>query len=57
MIKVNNSKQLTINKQHRIGSYDEQPLLFSLVHIILCYISVNLIVDNDWHKKQKVGLR
>lgn len=31
-----NIKQLTINKQHRIGSHGEQPLLFPLVHLILC---------------------
>jgi len=37
MIKYNNSKQITINKQHRLGSHEEQPLLFSLVHLILCY--------------------
>jgi len=37
MIKCNNSKQITINKQHRLGSHEEQPLLFSLVHLILCY--------------------
>jgi len=32
MLKFNNTKQLTINKQHRLGSHEEQPLLFSLVH-------------------------
>ena len=37
MRKSNNSKQITINKQHRLGSHAEQPLLFSLVHLILCY--------------------
>jgi len=37
MIKFNNNKQITINKQHRLGSHEEQPLLFSLVHLILCY--------------------
>jgi len=37
MIKHNNSNKLTINKQHRLGSHEEQPLLFSLVHLILCY--------------------
>jgi len=36
MIKSNNSKQITINKQQRLGSHEEQPLLFSLVHLILC---------------------
>lgn len=39
MVKFNNSKQLTINKQHRLGSHEEQPLLFSLVHLILCWAS------------------
>ena len=37
MMKFNNSKQITINKQHRLGSHGEQPLLFLLVHLILCY--------------------
>lgn len=36
MIKFSNSKQITINKQQRLGSHEEQPLLFSLVHLILC---------------------
>lgn len=36
MIKFNNNKQLTINKQHRLGSHGEQPLQFPLVHLILC---------------------
>jgi hypothetical protein len=36
MIKFNNSKQITINKKNRLGSYEEQPLLNSLVHLILC---------------------
>lgn len=36
MIKFNNSKQITMNKQQRLVSHDEQPLLFSLVHLILC---------------------
>ena len=30
MIKFNNNKQITINKQYRIGSHEEQSLLFSL---------------------------
>ena len=37
MNKFMNNKQLKINKQHGLGSYDEQLLLFSLVHLILCY--------------------
>ena len=37
MFNFNNSKQITINKQHRLGSHEEQPLLFSLVHLILCW--------------------
>jgi len=36
MIKFYNSKQITINKQQRLGSHEEQPLVFSLVHLILC---------------------
>jgi hypothetical protein len=36
MIKFNNSKQIIINKQHRLGSHEKQPLLFSLAHLILC---------------------
>ena len=31
-----NNKQLTIIEQHRLGSHKEQPLLFPLVHLILC---------------------
>ena len=34
MIKFNNSKQITTNKQHRLGSHKEQPLLFSLLRLI-----------------------
>jgi len=37
MIKFNISKQIIFNNQHILGSYEEQPLLFSLVHLILCY--------------------
>ena len=33
----NNSKQITVNKQQRLGSHGEQPLQFPLVHLILCY--------------------
>ncbi len=36
MIKFNNSKQITVNMQQRLGSHEEQPSLFSLVHLILC---------------------
>ena len=35
-IKFNNSKQITINEQHRLGCHKEQSLLFSLVLLILC---------------------
>jgi hypothetical protein len=42
MIKFNNSKQITINKQRRLGSHKEQPLLISLVHLILCWAGENL---------------
>ena len=37
MCNFNNSKQITIKKQHRLGSHEEKPLLFLLVHLILCY--------------------
>lgn len=36
MIKFNNSKQITIKKQQILGSHEEQALLNSLVHLILC---------------------
>ena len=35
MIIFNNSKQITFNKQLRLGNLEEQPMLFSLVHLIL----------------------
>jgi len=38
VIKFMNNKQLTIKKRHRLGSLEEQLLLFSLVHLILCYL-------------------
>ena len=38
MRKFNNSKQIIIKLQHRLGSHEEQPLLFSLVHLILCWM-------------------
>jgi len=33
-----NIKQLTFNRQYRLGSHEGQPLLFLLVHLILCYV-------------------
>ena len=36
MCNLNNIKQLTNNRQHNIGSHEKQPLLFPLVHLILC---------------------
>ena len=36
MIRFNNNKQIKISEQHILGSHEEQPLLFSLVHLILC---------------------
>ena len=36
MFKHNNGMQITINKPQRLGSHEEQPLLISLVHLILC---------------------
>ena len=38
MCKINNNKQLKIKAQHRLCSPEKQPLLFSLVHLILCYV-------------------
>jgi hypothetical protein len=35
MIRFNNNKQLIINKQHKLGSHEEQPLLFSLINLVL----------------------
>jgi hypothetical protein len=37
MRKLNNGSYLTNKQQHRLGCHKEQPLLFSLVHLILCY--------------------
>ena len=37
MIKLLNNKQLKIDKQHRLSSHEEGPLLFSLVYLILYY--------------------
>ncbi len=37
MCNINNNKQLKIKGQHRLGVPEEQPLVFSLVHLILCY--------------------
>ena len=37
MFKAFNSKQLTNNKHIILGSREKQHLLFSLVHLILCY--------------------
>ena len=41
MLKFNNSKQITFNKQQRSGGHEKQPLLFALVHLILCYALEN----------------
>ena len=38
MFKAFNSKQLTNNKHIILGSREKQHLLFSLVHLILCYV-------------------
>jgi len=43
MFNFNNIKQITINKQHRLGSHKEQPLLFPLEHLILCYMHEQII--------------
>jgi len=46
MYNVNSNKQLTINKQHRLGSHKKQHLLFSLVHLIyvMCIFKYILLV-------------
>jgi len=41
VIKFINNKQLTINERNRLGSREEQPLLFSLVHLILGYVDAS----------------
>lgn len=41
MYNLTNNKQLSNNRQYRIGSHKEQHLLFSLVHPILCYANTN----------------
>ena len=41
MFKAFNSKQLTNNKHIILGSREKQHLLFSLVHLILCYVLIN----------------
>ena len=40
MFKAFNSKQLTNNKHIILGSREKQHLLFSLVHLILCYTDI-----------------
>jgi len=42
MINFKDSKQITFNKQHRLGSHEEKPLLSSLVHLILCSPKIGL---------------
>jgi len=37
MYNLSNNKQLTKISYMRLGSHEEQHLLFSLVHLILCY--------------------
>jgi len=50
MVKFSNSIQITINKQHRLGSHMKQPLLFSLVHLILCYTVYKKIMSYQYRK-------
>lgn len=52
MIKFNNSLQITINEQQRLGSHEKQPLLFSLVHLILFSPMLSIDVYNQayWMK-------
>jgi hypothetical protein len=40
---VNNNKQLTKSSSMRLGNPNKQFLLFSLVHIILCYAKENKV--------------
>ena len=42
MLKAFNSKQLTNNKHIILGSREKQHLLFSLVHLILCWASLGV---------------
>jgi len=37
MIKFTNNKPFTIHERHGSGNHEEQLLLFSFVHLILCY--------------------
>jgi len=43
-----NTKQLIINERHGLGSLEEQLLLFSLVHLILCYTEL----ESSWIKQK-----
>ena len=45
MCKINSNKQLIIKGQHGLGGHEEQPLIFSLVHLILCYKPGNHIIN------------
>ena len=35
------SEIMMFKKSHRLGSPEEQPLLFSLIHLILCSLTKN----------------
>ena len=49
MYKLNNNKQLNKITSISLGGRKEQHLLFSLVHLILCYVA---IVINQFIKKE-----
>ena len=42
MFKAFNGKKLTNNKQVILGSREKQHLLFSLVHLILCWAALRM---------------
>lgn len=46
MRNFNNKKQLTDKRQHNLGGHGEQPLFFSLLHLILRYASCYLITNS-----------
>ena len=54
MIKFNASKQITFNKQHRLGGHEEEPLLFSLVHLILCYMKIGVVCNLSKEEKYAI---
>jgi len=48
MFKLNNSKQITINKQHRLGSHEEQHFAFFIsTPNLMLGVSINGGFPND----------